>query len=97
MRAAVRPMRSLLLLRKQGAFAFASAPCSLCCQETTSAVPSALFVPLVFRAPDESELSFFSTVTTFGTALDITMAELTIEALFPADAATAAAVRAAWG
>jgi transcriptional regulator with XRE-family HTH domain len=58
---------------------------------------SALFVPLVFRAGDGVELTFFSTLTTFGTALDITMAELTIEALFPADAATAAAVRAAWG
>jgi len=58
---------------------------------------SALFVPLVLRVADGAELSFFSTLTTFGTALDITMAELTIEALFPADAATAAAVRAAWG
>jgi transcriptional regulator with XRE-family HTH domain len=58
---------------------------------------SALFVPLVFRAGDDVELTFFSTLTTFGTALDITMAELTIEALFPADAATVAAVRAAWG
>ncbi len=57
---------------------------------------SALFVPFVIRAGDGTELSFFSTLTTFGTALDITMAELTIEALFPADAATAAAVRAAW-
>jgi hypothetical protein len=58
---------------------------------------SALFVPLVFRAGDDVELTFFSTLTTFGTALDITIAELTIEALFPADAATVAAVRAAWG
>lgn len=56
---------------------------------------SSIFVPLVLRAGD-SKLSFFSTLTTFGTALDITMAELTIEALFPADSATAAAVRAAW-
>jgi hypothetical protein len=58
---------------------------------------SALFVPLVFRAGDDVELTFFSTLTTFGTALDITIAERTIEALFPADAATVAAVRAAWG
>src|SRR3989442_1503691 len=57
---------------------------------------SALFVPLVFLAGNDHELRFFSTLTTFGTALDITMAELTIEALFPADAATAAAGRAAW-
>jgi transcriptional regulator with XRE-family HTH domain len=41
------------------------------------------------------ELRFFSTVTTFGTALDVTMAELSIEAFFPADAATAEALNAA--
>src|SRR3954470_5070193 len=34
-------------------------------------------------------LSFFSTVTTFGTAVDITVAELSIESFFPADAHTA--------
>ena len=36
------------------------------------------------------ELSFFSTVATFGTAVDVTVAELSIEAFFPADAVTAA-------
>ena len=35
------------------------------------------------------ELAFFSTVTTFGTAVDITVAELAIESFFPADEATA--------
>lgn len=35
-----------------------------------------------------AELSFFSTVSTFGTAVDITLAELAIEAFFPADEAT---------
>jgi transcriptional regulator with XRE-family HTH domain len=40
------------------------------------------------------ELSFFSTVTTFGTALDITLSELSIEAFFPADEATAQALSA---
>jgi len=39
-------------------------------------------------------LSFFSTVATFGTAVDITVAELSIESFFPADAHTAAALRA---
>lgn len=38
------------------------------------------------------ELAFFSTITTFGTALDVTVAELAIEAFFPADAATARAL-----
>ena len=36
---------------------------------------------------------FFSTVATFGTAVDITVAELSIESFFPADAATAQALR----
>lgn len=43
---------------------------------------------------DPAELSFFSTLTTFGTALDITLTELAVEAFFPADPATAAAVHA---
>jgi hypothetical protein len=34
------------------------------------------------------DLSFFSTVTTFGTAVDVTLAELTLEAFYPADAKT---------
>ena len=33
-------------------------------------------------------------MTTFGTATDITVAELSIESFFPADAATAEALRA---
>jgi len=40
------------------------------------------------------ELSFISTVTTFGTAVDVTVSELSIEAFFPADAATERALRA---
>jgi transcriptional regulator with XRE-family HTH domain len=38
-------------------------------------------------------LSFFSTVTTFGTAVDVTVSELSVEAFFPADAETAARLR----
>lgn len=52
---------------------------------------SMLFVPLRLRA-GAVELSFFSTVATFGTALDITLAELSIESFFPADERTAAAL-----
>lgn len=37
-------------------------------------------------------LSFISTVTTFGTAADVTLAELSVEAFYPADAETAAAL-----
>lgn len=50
-------------------------------------------VPLELTAPDGRPLSFLSTVTTFGTALDLTAAELSIEAFLPADAETAAALR----
>ena len=35
------------------------------------------------------ELSFLSTQTTFGTAVDITLAELSLEAFYPADDVTA--------
>jgi transcriptional regulator with XRE-family HTH domain len=48
----------------------------------------AIAVPLVLRH-GERELAFFSTVATFGTAVDVTVAELSIEAFFPADAVTA--------
>lgn len=43
--------------------------------------------------PGDDVLSFLSTVTTFGTAVDLTAAELSIEAFLPADAHTAEAVR----
>ena len=52
-----------------------------------------IVVPLRLRT-GERELAFFTTVATFGTAIDITVAELSIEAFFPADAQTAEAVRA---
>jgi transcriptional regulator with XRE-family HTH domain len=54
-----------------------------------------LFVPLVLRTT-EGELTFFSTVATFGTARDITVEELAIESFFPADEVTAAVLRARW-
>ena len=51
-------------------------------------------VPLRLRIPG-GELRFFSTVTTFGTPVDITVEELSIESFFPADAATAEYLRRA--
>ncbi|MFD9546957.1 helix-turn-helix domain-containing protein [Nocardia salmonicida] len=36
-----------------------------------------------------SELSFFNTITTFGAAFDITLAEIAVESYFPADSHTA--------
>ena len=54
-----------------------------------------VFVPLVLRT-GEGVLSFFSLLSTFGTARDITVEELAIESFFPADAGTAAVLRARW-
>ena len=59
-------------------------------------VPSDIAVPLQLRHGDEV-LSFLSTVTTFGTAVDITTAELSIEAFLPADEATARTLHALHG
>ena len=50
-------------------------------------------VPLRLRTPD-GELAFLSTISTFGTAVDITVAELSIESFFPTDARTAEVMRA---
>ncbi|WP_448623579.1 helix-turn-helix domain-containing protein [Geodermatophilus sp. URMC 64] len=56
--------------------------------------PDGIAVPLRVRAGDD-DLAFLSTVTTFGTAVDLTAAEVSIEAFLPADERTAEAVRAA--
>jgi transcriptional regulator with XRE-family HTH domain len=53
----------------------------------------AIAVSLRIRA-DEQELSFISTATTFGTAADVTVSELSIESFFPADDLTAGVLRA---
>lgn len=49
-------------------------------------------VPLKL-AGEDGPLEFLSTTTVFGTALDITLSELAIEAFFPANAETAEAIR----
>jgi transcriptional regulator with XRE-family HTH domain len=49
-------------------------------------------VPLQLATPGGT-LSFISTTTVFGSPVDITLSELALETLFPADAATAAALR----
>jgi hypothetical protein len=51
--------------------------------------------PLRIRTVDgAAELTFISTIATFGTASDITVSELALESFFPADAATAEYLRA---
>jgi len=57
--------------------------------------PADTAVAVPFRLhSDLGLLSFIGTTTVFGTPVDITLAELALEALFPADAETAAALRA---
>jgi len=56
--------------------------------------PGDVVLPLRIRYGDR-ELSFFSTVATFGTPVDITVSELVIESFFPADAQTAEVLRGA--
>jgi hypothetical protein len=54
--------------------------------------PGDIVVPLRLRYAGR-ELAFFSTVTTFGTPLDVTVSELAIESFFPADPETASILR----
>lgn len=49
-------------------------------------------VPIRLRTP-AGTLQLFSTTTVFGTPVDVTLSELAIEAFYPADADTAAALR----
>ena len=51
-----------------------------------------IFVPLRIRHGD-AELSFFSTIATFGAPLDVTVSELAIESFYPADSGTGAYLR----
>jgi transcriptional regulator with XRE-family HTH domain len=58
--------------------------------------PSAIAVPLQLEV-DGQVLSMLSTTTVFGTPVDITLAELALEAFVPADAQTAERLRAMVG
>ena len=51
-----------------------------------------MVLPFSLRLGDQV-LSFLTTTTVFGAPLDVTLAELAIESFYPADAATAAALR----
>ena len=55
---------------------------------TAPSVPDEVLLPLRLRDGD-GELAFFNTVQTFGTAADVWVTELSIEAFYPADARTA--------
>jgi transcriptional regulator with XRE-family HTH domain len=53
-----------------------------------------IVVPLKLRGP-HGTLAFISTTTVFGSPLEVSLSELAIEAFFPADPGTAAALRSA--
>ncbi|MBS1884786.1 MAG: helix-turn-helix transcriptional regulator, partial [Actinobacteria bacterium] len=53
--------------------------------EAAAAAAHDVFVPFRLRGPEGGELAFFGTIATFGTALDVTVAELSLESFFPAD------------
>jgi transcriptional regulator with XRE-family HTH domain len=55
---------------------------------------AAVVVPIRMRSP-AGTLSMFSTTTVFGTAVEVTLSELVLEAFYPADAFTADALRQA--
>lgn len=69
-------------------------PCADPVPEAEVPGDSAVFVPLRLRHRD-TELSFFSTIATFGAPLDVTLSELAIESFYPADAATGEYLRRA--
>ena len=43
----------------------------------------------------DKTLSFFTTISVFGTAVDVTLSELSVEAFYPADERTQRALRRA--
>jgi transcriptional regulator with XRE-family HTH domain len=55
--------------------------------------PGGVAVPLLLDGPN-GRLALLGTTTVFGTPVDVTLAELAIEAFYPADAETAARLRA---
>jgi hypothetical protein len=62
--------------------------------------PERAAVAVPFRlATDYGVLSFLSTITVFGTPIDVTLSELALECFYPADQATAEAMRqlVSWG
>lgn len=53
-------------------------------------------VPLVLASAD-GDLRLITTITSFATAADVTLAELQLEAFLPADERTAEVLRRRWG
>jgi len=79
------------LLREVEAYAPADAS-----RPHASADRSEVAIPFKLKS-EAGLLSFYTTTMVFGTPVDVTLSELAIEAFFPADAATADALRSAIG
>lgn len=62
------------------------------CDERLDGEMLGVVMPFRFRTPGGT-LSFISTTTIFGTPIDVTLQELALETFFPADGATAQALR----
>lgn len=75
------------LLRELTAYS----PASACSGSHLPSTADDVAVPLKLRTHG-GVLSFLSTVTVFGTPVEITLSELSLEAFYPADAETAAAL-----
>jgi len=60
--------------------------------QATGASEAAVMVPLQLATPF-GVLNFFSTITVFGSPVEITLSEIALEAFYPADAETAEALR----
>ena len=58
-----------------------------------AAAARGILMPLRLRSDDGGELSLFGTVATFGTPVEVTTSELSIESFFPADEATGETLR----
>jgi len=68
-------------------------PAPLPAAPAAHATAASVAVPLVLRHPGTGErLSFLSTTSVFGTAMDVTLAELTLECFYPADERTRTAL-----
>lgn len=71
-------------------------PCPVSTRPVSRPKAGSVAVPLILRHPTSGDrLSFLSTTTVFGTAVDVTLAELTLECFYPADEPTRASLLAA--
>jgi hypothetical protein len=85
----LRHMRHVLVLTQDDELRALIDECETYAPTAARTMPTAPDVVLPLKIViDGVELSFLSTVTMFGTAQDVTLSELSIETLYPADQTT---------